>query len=351
MESLIKNAETRPENCHHKDDFCKYAENERNGIIQLIIDSSADLPSAAYYARKKLEKLRASVEERQRNFGHDSTITQIKLSIMALDRDIGMWNSGRALITISGKAKKVQRLMHEHNELYGFIHALLARVEIFRAEYFATGQVQILVEALRWLEYAEVACDQALNRLTGKRKQMPLYLRLYIELIKVRLTLDAREEGHVEQAAPHFIAADKLMAAVEDAYYGEGEVFTTAKHIKTITHAEYELRRGNIGRASEDNKEAEGLLGTMHWHSIESTHRVAYIQTALALENDDDDYPEVLENYMSVFGRFPCHEYLHGLRQLKSTYKDQLAHVKLPEDRRMFVDTTYPHIVPHVPYL
>jgi hypothetical protein len=351
MEPLLKNAETRPEECHHKDDFCAYVENERNGIIQLIIHPSADVPSSAYYARKKLEKLRASVEERQRDFGHDSTITQIKLSIMELDRAIGMWNSGRALTTISGKAKKVQKLMHKHNELYGFIHALLARVEIFRAEYFATGHVQFLVEALRWLEYAENACDQVLNRLKGERRQMALYLRLYIELIKVRLTLDAREEGQIEQAAPHFIAADKMMAAVEDAYNGEGEVFATAKHIKTITHAEYKLRRGNIDLASEDKEEAEGLLDTMHWHSIESTHRVAYIKTALALENDDDDYPEVLENYMSIFGRFPCHEYLHGLRQLKSTYKDQLAHVKLPEDRRKFVSTAFAHIIPHLRYL
>ena len=69
----------------------------------------------------------------------------------------------------------------------------------------------------------------------------------------------------------------------------------------------------------------------MDWHSIES-HRISCIKTALALENNDPEYQEALQNHMSVFDRYPCYEYLDGLRQLKGRYPDQLAHVNLPED-------------------
>jgi hypothetical protein len=89
----------------------------------------------------------------------------------------------------------------------------------------------------------------------------------------------------------------------------------------------------------------------MDLHSIESTHRVAWLKTVLALEDNDTEYPEALHNYMSVFGRYPCYEYLDGLRQLKRAYENQLADVNLPKDQPMFLDTTYTHILPHLRYL
>jgi hypothetical protein len=53
----------------------------------------------------------------------------------------------------------------------------------------------------------------------------------------------------------------------------------------------------------------------MEWYSIESGYRVTCLKTALALENNDPEYPEALHNCMSVFGRYPCYEYLDDLQK------------------------------------
>jgi hypothetical protein len=279
LESLFKNAETHPEEHIHKDDFAEDASKKIEAIKELIIQPLAGLPPAAKAARKNLQNLLTSLEEREQHYGPDVTITQLKLSARELDRDIGMWDSGKALTTISGKAKKVQKLMHKHNELYGFIHALLARAEIFRIKYFSTGpehfQEQFLVEALRWLNYAEDVCEQALKRrLTDERKQMALYLRLYIELIKVRLAFDAKEEGQVEQAGKYLKKVDKMAAAVEDAYGEEGQVVATASFVTSISHTEYDLRRRNLDSSADRLKNVVKIFPTMGFQSIESTHRV-----------------------------------------------------------------------------
>ena len=350
MEPLFRKAETPPEEHIHKDDFAEDASRNIEALKASIVEPLTDLPPTAKDARKKLKDLFTSLEEREQHYGPDATLTQLILSARELEANIGMWNSGKALTTISGKAKKVQRLMQKHNELYGFIHALLVRAEIFRIQYFSTGQKHFLDEALRWLNYAEEVCEQALvRRLTGKRRQMILYLRLYIELIKVRLAFDSREESQVEQAGKLLNEVDRREADLKKAD-GEEQIVVTASFITSISHTEYDLRARRFDSSAERLKNDVEILSRMKYKSIESTHRVECIKTALALENNDAEYPETLDNYISVSRRYPCYEYLHGLRQLKGTYKDKLAHVNLP-DGRMFLDTTYTHILPHLSYI
>jgi hypothetical protein len=134
------------------------------GITLRISHPLADLPSVAATARVELCELRKSLDEKRGDSRPDSTIAQLSLAILAIARDIGRQNSAKALGHISGMAKTVQRLMHAHNELYGFIHALLVRVEILRIKYFATTQRQFLVDALTWPNAAEDVCDQLRQR-------------------------------------------------------------------------------------------------------------------------------------------------------------------------------------------
>ena len=171
--------------------------------------------------------------------------------------DVGLWQGTHHHIW---QGKKVQKLMHQHNELDGFIHALLVRAEILRIKYFATGQEKFLEEALTWLKAVEDVCDQALNRLTGERQQMALYFRLYCDFIKVRLTFDRGEEGHVEQAAKFLKAADQKAAAFADALWRRANLSRLQGSVTSMSHAEYDLLRGNIDYRRPASKSQKGYF-------------------------------------------------------------------------------------------
>jgi hypothetical protein len=210
---------------------------------------------------------------------------------------------------------------------------------------------KFLKKALTWLKAIEGVCDEALKRrLTGERQQIAHYLRVYVDLGKVRLTFDAGEEGNVEQAAEHLEAADQK-AATFAAAYGEGQTVATARFLTSVSHAEYNLRRGNIDLSRHRLSEAEGIFPMMDWHSIESQHRITSLKTALALKSNDPEYQLALQNHLRVFDRYPCYQYFGELLQLKRSYQDQLAHVNLPKGQPKFLDTTYTHILPHLRYV
>ena len=351
LKPLFENAENPQEEYPHKDDFAEDAAKKIEGIKELIIHPPGCLPDAAVIAREKTERERKSLDERQQNYGPDPTITRLILATEELLCVIGMWDSGKALATISGKAKGLQALMFEHKEINGFIQSLLVYVEILRIKYFATGQVKFLKKALTWLKAIEDVCDEALRRrLTGERQQIAHYLRVYVELGKVRLTFDAGEEGNVEQAAEHLKEADQKVATFAAAY-GEGQTVATARFLTSASHAEYNLRRGDIDLARHRVSEAEGIFPLMDWHSIESEHRIISLKTALALKSNDPEYQLALQNHLRVVDRYPCHQYFGELLQLKRAYKDQLAHVHLPKGQRKFSDVTYTHILPHLRYI
>ncbi len=351
LKPLFENAEIPQEEYPHKDDFAEDAAKKIEGVKELIIHPPGRLPDAAVIAREKNESVRKSLEERQQNYGPDPTITRLILVTEELQCFIGMWDSGNALTTISGKAKRLQVLMFEHKEINGFIQALLVYVEILRIKYFATSQVQFLEKALTWLKVIEGVCDEALKRrLTGERQQMAHYLRVYVALAKVRLTFDAGEEGNVEQAAKLLEAADQ-QAATFAATYGEGQTVATARFLTSASHAEYNLRRGDIDLAHYHLSETESIFPTMDWHSIESQHRIVSLKTVLALKNNDPEYQHALQNHLRVFDRYPCYQYFGELLQLKRAYQDQLAHVNLPKGQPKFSDVTYTHILPHLRYV
>jgi hypothetical protein len=187
----------------HQDDFHQDAVVKIDGIKWLIIQPPDDLPSAADTAKKKLRKLLTFLVNHPWDSRHASTRCQLILAIKELERDIGQWHSTKAIIRISGRAKAIQELMFEANDLPGFIHALLAHVEIQRIKYFATGQRQFLARARSWLAGAEFVCERALNRPAWKHNEIVSYLRFYIDAVKVRLAFD-EGEGEDDTAPPIF---------------------------------------------------------------------------------------------------------------------------------------------------
>ena len=345
LRSLFERAEAPQEEYPHRDDFLEYVAKKIMGIPLRISHPLADLPSVAATARVELGGLRNSLDEKQGDSGPDSTIAQLRLAILAIERDIGRQNSAKALGHISGMAKKVQKLMHAHNELYGFIHALLVRVEILRIQYFATTHRQFLVEALTWLKDAEDVCDQALVRLPIERKQLTGFLRCYVDLARVRLAFDADELDDIDT---HIQAAHDRVAKFADAY-GTAPVVTTGRFISLMNHAERQLGLTKYDRSSEYVAEAEHILPQEH-RSIESQHRIAIIKTHIALAHKRPDREMCMHDYLSLLDRNPCLEYRHGLRELKDRYKKNVPNVDLltRKDNSLFVDTTFTHIYPFV---
>jgi hypothetical protein len=350
LKPMFENTENPQEEYPHKDDFAEATAKKIEGIKELIIHPPGCLPDAAVIAREKTEIERKSLEERQQSYGPDPTITRLILATEELLCVIGMWDSGKALAAISGKAERLQALMFEHKETLGFIQALLVHVEILRTKYFATGQEKFLKKALTWLKVIEGVCDQAIARVPGERQHLAHYLRVYVDLGKVRLIFDAGDEGNVEQADEHLEAADQK-AATFAAAYGEGQTVATARFLTSVSHAEYNLRRGNIDLTLHRLSEAAGIFPTMDWHSIESQHRIVSLNTVLALKNNDPEYQLALQNHLRVFDRYPCYQFFGELLQLKRTYQDQLAHVNLPKGQPKFLDVTYTHILPHLRYV
>jgi hypothetical protein len=326
LRSLFEHAEKPQEEYSHRDDFFEDVSKKIISITLRISHPLADLPSVAV-ARVELCELRKSLEEKQRVFGPDSTMSQLKLAILASERDIGGWNSAKALGYLSGMAKKVQKLMHVHHELYGFIHALLVCVEILHIKYFTATHWEFFVEAFTWLNYAEDVCDQVLKRLPAERNQLACFLCCYIELVRVRQAFDAEEPVYIDT---HIQAAHDLVAKFVDEH-GMVPVVTTDQFISLMNHAERQLR-----------------LTKLEHCSIESQHQIAIVKTHLALARIRPDCVKCVHDYRSLLDRNPCLEYRHGLRELKKRYKKKVPNVSLlmRKDNSLYVDTT--HLLPFV---
>lgn len=349
LKPLLDHSEITQEECpcqdaSHQDDFHEKAVAKIDGITWRIINLPDDLPSVAAMARKELRKVRTSLVNHPWDARHASTRDQLILATEALERDIGRRHSAKAITRISVQAKALQERMFQANDLPGFIHALLAHVEIQRIKYFVTGQRRFLDRARNWLAGAEFVCDRALNRPAGKHNEIVSYLRFYIDLAKVRLAFDGGEE---EKVTPLIEAVAQRAMAFADTY-STGQVVATVRFLTTMGHAEHQLQLGNFEDTRGHLIEAEDIFSTMEWHSIESQHRIAYVRTKLALASNDREHPKYLQHYMRVFHHYPCFQYRHGLGALKRAYSGELAHVTLPDDHSMFLDTTYTHIYPFV---
>jgi hypothetical protein len=344
LRPLLDHSEPLHEEYACQDDFHQAASAKIKRIKRKIIHEPADLPSAAAEARPEVGHLLVSLKEHPWDPRHASTRNRLILAAMELQRDIGWWHADKALPKISTQATAVQELMREKNVLPGYIHALLVRVEIFRIKYFATTEKRILDQARTWLAGAEYVCDRALNRPAGKRNELLSYLRFYIDAVNVRLAFDAGE-GEREQAAAHLQALNHKATAFVDAY-STGQVVATVRFLHAMGHAELQLQRRDFDGALEHLREAEAIFATMQWRSIESHHYLVNVKTALALASNNPEYPKYVQDYMTVFDRYPCFEYRHGLGALKSSYPKELANVTLPDDHAMFLDTTFTHIHP-----
>jgi hypothetical protein len=344
LKPLLDHSEPVQEEYACQDDFLETTVSKIDGVTWRIIQPPYDLPSAAYIGKQELKDLRTSVENHSWDPRHASTKNRLMLAIKELERDIGQWHSTKAIIRISGRAKAIQELMFEANDLPGFIHALLAHVEIQRIKYFATGQRQFLARARNWLAGAEFVCERAINRPAWKHNEIVSYLRFYIDAVKVRLVFD---EGEGEDVTPLIEAVDQRTMKFVDTN-STGQVVAMVRFLNSVSHAEHQLERKDFDCAEKHLIDTEEIFTTIQCRSIESHHRIAYIKTKLALERKDREHQKYIEQYIDVFHRYPSFEYRHSLGALKGLYENELAHVTLPNDHSMFLDTTYTHIYPFV---
>jgi hypothetical protein len=344
---LFERAATPQEEFTHRDDFFEDIARKIIGITLKISHPLADLPVVAATARDKLSGLLTSLDERERDFGTESTIAQLRLAILAIERDIGRKNTAKALGHISRLAKKVQQQMHAHKELYGFIHALLVRVEIFRIRYFATSDHQFLDEARTWLKDAEGVCDRALERLPRERKQLAGFLRCYVDLVMVRLAFDSKELNHIDtliEAAYKRVTKFAQTAA-------PAPLIATVRFQSVMNYAERQLLlpEPEYDRSSEYVAKAEHILPNQY-RSIESQHRIAITKTGIALARQRTGDEKCVDDYLSLLDRNPCPEYRYGLQELKNHYGNEVPDVELltRRDNSLHVDTAFTQVLPFV---
>jgi hypothetical protein len=88
----------------------------------------------------------------------------------------------------------------------------------------------------------------------------------------------------------------------------------------------------------------------MPWHSIEALHRIASLETRLALECQDPERERCVYKYLSVLKRNHCYEYRFCLRALKRRFRSDVPNVPLLtlQDDSLFVDTMHTLIQPVV---
>jgi hypothetical protein len=57
------------------------------------------------------------------------------------------------------------------------------------------------------------------------------------------------------------------------------------------------------------------------------------------------------DDYLSLIRRYPCPEYFHSLRGLKRRFPKMIPDVPMLNGHKLFVDTTFTHVLPHLRYV
>jgi hypothetical protein len=322
----------------------EYALTKLNEIKYLILNPPADLPSAAQIAHNKVEKLLEYLLHKKRDAPGDSTIDQLMLSTLGLQRDIGEWLSAKTFTNIGGKARVVREMMLAQGETLGFAYGLFVDVEIARTQCYAhytspKKRQSYANKARNTLSGAEVFCDLLVERSTGERKQVADFLRFYVDSAKIRLAFDTGEQNHI---ASLIRQANERATAFANAYGSDAPIVATVQFLNFTNQAEYQLQCGDFDCSAERRGEAEDIFNDkekMPWHSIEALHRLASLKTHLALQNNESEREKCVHEYLSVLDRYPCPEYRHILRELKTRYDSQIPDVDLLtlEDESLYI--------------
>jgi hypothetical protein len=325
------------------DDFHQSILNELNKINGTMLNPPAYLPTIAKDAKSQIFVVVNKLKRQQDVYSYSNPTTN-RLTAFALElrRDIGKRVSQRAFTETSGEVKEVLEMWRQQKDIRGFIYALFVYVELNRLKFLAyPHESGFLNKAHRWLAITADICNQAINRCAGTHKQTASLLACCVPLLQTALAFNGNEP---ENAEDNIQSLDYIGNTVADSYGGT-PITETIRFSCLMHQAQFYMYFNKVDRGYEYLTEAEKITSTSIWSSIESQLEVAFVKAGLGLASNDQNRYKNLQEYISLFQRYPFlthYRYLQSLEKLYSKDIDKSSFTGVP----IYFDTMFRRLQP-----